>query len=177
MAEQTDVPVDLYIAAYDDPDAAQGDWDAIKQLAKDKVIAVDALILVTRDLDGKIEVKDDFHEVGVAAGIGAGVGLLVGLIFPPSILAAGVVGAGLGAGVGGLRSHALKQEIREDVANDLPPGSSGIVVLFEPRWLTQIQTAIANASSVATHEIDAESASEATAAASAASETDAPAAE
>ncbi|HEY5275996.1 MAG TPA: DUF1269 domain-containing protein [Coriobacteriia bacterium] len=170
MAEQADVPVELYVAAYDDPDAAQGDWDVVKSLAKDKVITVDALILVTRDEDGKIDVKDDFHQVGRGAGIGVGVGVLVGLIFPPSILAAGLVGAGLGAGVGGLRSHALKEEIRDEVADDLPPGSSGIVVLFEPRWLTQIQTAIANASSVATHEIDADSAREATAAASEASE-------
>jgi uncharacterized membrane protein len=173
MAEQTDVPVDLYIAAYNDPDAAQGDWDAIKQLAKDKVITVDALILVTRDMDGKIEVKDDFHTVGVAAGIGAGVGLLVGLIFPPSLLAAGVVGAGLGAGAGGLRSHALKQEIRDDVADDLPPGSSGILALFEERWITEIDAAVSNADTVAKHEIDPDSASEATGAASAASETEA----
>ena len=172
MTEHADAPVDLYIAAYNDPDAAQGDWDAIKQLAKDKDITVDALILVTRDLDGKIEVKDDFHEVGVAAGIGAGVGVLIGLIFPPSILAAGVVGAGLGAGVGGLRSHAHKQEIREDVANDLPPGSSGILALFEPRWITEVEAAVSNADSVAKHEIDADSAHQAAAAASDA--TDAP---
>jgi hypothetical protein len=34
MASSMDVPVDLYIAAYGDPDAARGDWDAIKQLAR-----------------------------------------------------------------------------------------------------------------------------------------------
>ena len=45
MASSTDAPVDLYIAAYDDPDAARGDWDAIKQLAHDDVIKVDGLVL------------------------------------------------------------------------------------------------------------------------------------
>jgi len=54
----SDAPVDLYIAAYSDPDTAQEDWDGIKQLARDKVIAVDGLLLVGRDADGKIEVKD-----------------------------------------------------------------------------------------------------------------------
>ena len=34
-----EVPVDLYIAAYSDPGAAQQDWDDIKQLARDDVIA------------------------------------------------------------------------------------------------------------------------------------------
>ena len=49
MASENDTPVDLYIAAYADPGAAQGDWDAIKQLAKDKTITVDGLVLVSRD--------------------------------------------------------------------------------------------------------------------------------
>ena len=60
MASDADAPVDLYIAAYPDPDAARGDWDAIKQLADDDVIKVDGLILVSRRTDGKIHVDDDF---------------------------------------------------------------------------------------------------------------------
>ena len=35
MTSDTDAPVDLYVAAYADPDAARADWDAIKQLAED----------------------------------------------------------------------------------------------------------------------------------------------
>ena len=52
-ASDADAPVDLYIAAYPDPDAARGDWDAIKQLADDDVIKVDGLILVSRRTDGR----------------------------------------------------------------------------------------------------------------------------
>ena len=46
MGSDSDAPVFLYIAAYADPDAAQADWDDIKELAKDKTIAVDGLVLV-----------------------------------------------------------------------------------------------------------------------------------
>ena len=70
MTDQSQAPVDLYIAAYADPNAAQADWDAIKELAKDDVITVEALVLVSRDMDGKIDVKDNFHVVGVAAASG-----------------------------------------------------------------------------------------------------------
>jgi hypothetical protein len=59
MASSSDAPVDLYIAAYDDPDDARGHWDAIKQLAHDDVIKVDGLILVSRRSDGKIHVEPD----------------------------------------------------------------------------------------------------------------------
>ena len=101
---------------------AQADWDDLKKLAKDEVIAVDGLVLVSRDLGGKIDVKDNAHSVRVGAFLGAAGGLLVGLIFPPAFLASGVVGAGIGAGVGGLRSHHEKNEIRDEVADDLPRG-------------------------------------------------------
>ena len=70
MSEQSQGPIDLYVAAYADPDAAQADWDAIKELARQDVIEVDAATSVSRDMDGKIDVKDNFHVVGVAAGLG-----------------------------------------------------------------------------------------------------------
>jgi uncharacterized membrane protein len=158
MSTDTAVPVDLYIAAYDDEDAAQADWDAVKALAADKVISVDALVLVSRDDDGKIHVKDNFHEVGAGTAIGAVGGAIVGLIFPPAILASAVVGAGLGAGGGALLDRHHKNEIKADVENDLPPGSSGIVALFEERWVADVEKALAKAAKVDKHEIDAASA-------------------
>ena len=62
------VPVDLYVATYSDPGAAQEDWDDIKQLARDDVIAVDGLVPVSRNDDGKIEVKDNANDVGRSEG-------------------------------------------------------------------------------------------------------------
>ena len=154
MSDQSQVPVDLYVAAYADPDAAQADWDAIKELAKQDVIEVDALVLVSRDLDGKIDVKDNFHVVGVAAGLGAAGGLIIGLIFPPAFLASAVVGAGLGAGTGGLVDHYIKKEIKADVEHDMPPGSSAILAVFEERWVAKIERALAKAQKVTRHKVD-----------------------
>ena len=121
MASDNDTPVDLYIAAYADPDAAQTDWDAIKELAKQKTITVDGLVLVSRGMDGKIDVKDNFHTTGHGAAWGAGAGLLVGLIFPPALLASGLVGAAAGAGVGG-SSPTLRRR-RSRMADNLNPVS------------------------------------------------------
>ena len=127
MASATDAPVDLYIAAYDDPNAARGDWDTIKDLAKEDLIKVDGLILVSRTDDGKIKVDDDFHETRKGAALGAVGGAVIGLIFPPAILASAAVGAGIGAGAGALVSHGRKEEIKADVDDTLPLNSSGIV--------------------------------------------------
>jgi hypothetical protein len=89
----------------------------------------------------------------------------VGLIFPPAFLASGVVGAGIGAGVGGLVSHHDRKEIKDEVADDLPRGSSGIVALFEPGPESEIEKALSNADKVSKHEVDKASVDEAKSAA------------
>ena len=165
MASTTDAPVDLYIAAYADPDAARGDWDAIKQLAKDDVIKVDGLVLVSRRSDGKIHVDDDFHETRKGATWGLVGGAVVGLIFPPALLASAAVGAGIGAGAGALVSHAQKEEIKEDVDETLPLNSSGIVAIFEEQWADDIDKALSNASNVTKEKVDSDSADQVKAAA------------
>ena len=165
MASSTDAPVDLYIAAYDDPDAARGDWDTIKELAKDDTIKVDGLILVSRRADGKIHVDDDFHETRKGATWGAVGGAVVGLIFPPALLASAAVGAGIGAGAGALVSHAQKEEIKADVDDTLPVNSSGIVAIFEERWEGDIDNALSNASNVTKEKVDSDSADQVKAAA------------
>ena len=156
----TDAPVDLYIATYSDEDAAQEDWDDIKELAREGVIAVDGLVLVSRSEDGKIEVKDNAHDVGRGAAIGAVGGAIVGLIFPPAFLASAAVGAGIGAGAGAIVDRRDKNEIKADVEDVLPPGSSGIVALFEERWVDEVEKALGKADKVATHEVDSDSANQ-----------------
>jgi uncharacterized membrane protein len=162
----TDAPVDLYVAAYADPDAARGDWDAIKQLAKDDTIKVDGLILVSRRSDGKIHVDDNFHEALKGAAWGAVGGAVIGLIFPPTLLAGAAVGAAAGAGAGGLLSHADKSVIKADVEDDLPLNSSGIVAIFEEQWAGDVDGALSNASTVKKEKVDGKSASEVKAAVS-----------
>jgi uncharacterized membrane protein len=154
----SDAPVDLYIAAYSDPAAAQQDWDDIKELAREKVITIDGLLLVRRGEDGNVEVKDNASDVGRGAVLGAVGGAIIGLIFPPAILASAAVGAGIGAGGGAILDHHHKTEIKEDIEEVLPPGSSGIVALFEERWVEDVDKALTKADKVSKHEVDSESA-------------------
>ena len=58
MAKNGEAPHDLYIAAYSDGSVAEEAWNAVRLLAADKVIEVEALALVNRDSDGKIHVSN-----------------------------------------------------------------------------------------------------------------------
>lgn len=148
MAE---APLDLYIAAYDDPDAAEQDWEAIKQLEKDKIISAEALVLVNRADDGKIHIKDNAHSVGAGAVIGGVGGAIVGLIFPPALLASAAVGAGIGAGAGAAVKQLEKHQVKADIERTLPRGSSGIIVLVEERWVTDVEGALPRAAKFEQH--------------------------
>jgi len=152
-----DDPKVLYIAAYDDEGSAQEDFDALKELVKAGAIFIDVAVLVSRDAEGKISVKENAHEVAGGTMVGAAAGLLIGLIFPPSIIAATVVGGAAGAGVGGLVSHHRGTEIKKDVEDTLPANSSGIITVFDVTLKEKVDKALSKAAKVDEEEVDPKS--------------------
>jgi uncharacterized membrane protein len=148
MAKKDEVSPDLYVAAYSDPSVAEEDWNALKQLADDDVLEIEALALVNRDADGKIHVKDTSQESGKGATIGAVGGALVGLIFPPSLLATAAVGAGIGAGSGAVIDRVAKRKIKEEVEWAVPVGGSGVVVIFDEQWVNGVEQALTRADKI-----------------------------
>lgn len=155
-----DDPVALYIAAYDDPNAAQGDYDALKELVKAGAIFVDVAALVSRDDEGKLYVKENAHEVAGGTMVGAAAGLLIGLIFPPAFLASGVIGGAVGASIGKLVKMDRTSDIKKEVEDVLPPGTSGIIALFDVTYKPKIDDAVSHASKVDKEEVSPESAEE-----------------
>lgn len=150
----TDAPVDLYIAAYADEDAAQQDFDALKELVHDGTIFIDVAVLVRRDDEGKITVQENAHEVAKGAMMGALAGLVIGLIFPPGLIASTVVTGAGGAGIGHLMSRRRERKIQKDIEGVLPPGSSGIVAMFDEVWVTHVEKALAKADKIDKDEVD-----------------------
>ena len=165
MASATDAPVDLYIAAYDDPDAARGDWDTIKELAKDDMIKVDGLVPRQphrrREDHGRRRLPRDPQ--GRRLGRGRRSGRRTDL--PARLARQRGRRRGIGAGTGALVSHGRKEEIKADVDETLPLNSSGIVAIFEEQWEGDIDKALSNASNVTKEKVDPESADEVKAAA------------
>ena len=155
-----DDPVALYIAAYDDPNAAQEDYDALKELVKAGAIFVDVAALVARDDEGKLYVKENAHEVAGGTIVGAAAGLLIGLIFPPAFLASGVVGGAVGAGVGKLVKMDRTSDIKKEVEDTLPAGTSGIIALFDITWKPKVDEALTKAKTIDKEEVSPESAKE-----------------
>ena len=118
------------------------------------------MALVVKDAEGEVQVQetgDHLGRKGVKAG--GGVGLVIGLFAPP-LLAATAVGAAAGALAGKFARHRVQAGIGEKMDDALPPGSAGIIAIYEHDGADAVAVALGNAIRTSTAQIDKASAEE-----------------
>jgi arylsulfatase len=156
----TDEKKDVLIAAYLFEDLAQRDFDAVLGLAADKAIAIEGVVLVQKDADGQVHVTETGDHLGrKGAKVGGGVGLAVGLLAPP-LLAATVVGAAAGAIAGRFAKRRVVDGIGDKMDAALPPGSAGIIAIYDTGGAAAVHASLANAVRTSIAQIDGMSAKE-----------------
>jgi uncharacterized membrane protein len=141
----------IFVAVYDSEEAAQEDYDVVKELYAAKAIGNFDAAVIRKDADGKVHVNKDETATRKGAWGGAAVGAVVGILFPPSLLAT----AGVGALAGGLGGHFLKGMSRKDVkemGDYLDSGEVALLVVGD--W--QLDRAIDKAFSRAIKKMDRE---------------------
>ena len=122
---------DLILAPYASAEAAQADFDALVQLVRDKVVRTEGVILVERDAEGEVALKQAGDHLG-RKGMewGGGVGAVVGLIAPP-LLASVVVGGAIGGLVGKFAKKKEESGLEAGLGEKLPPGTAAIVAVVD----------------------------------------------
>ena len=151
---------DVLIAAYLFEDLAKRDFDAVLKLAEDKVITVEGVVLVQKDADGEVHVTETGDHLGrKGLEFGGGAGVVVGLFAPP-LLAATAVGAAAGGLMGHFARHRLESGIGEKMDTALPPGSGGVIALYDSVGADAVDKALANAVRKSVATIDGGSAKE-----------------
>ncbi len=135
----------VLVAGYQGIEEATKDFEALVAAVKKKDVAVDGVILVTHAEDGSVAVRQTGDERGrKGAGWGGGVGLAVGLFAPP-LLASIAVGAVAGGVIAKFVDHRVEQEIHDKIGENLPPGSAGIIAVFDDTERLGVQQALAGA--------------------------------
>ncbi|MGO9822181.1 MAG: DUF1269 domain-containing protein [Solirubrobacteraceae bacterium] len=141
----SDTEFDVVIAAYLIPDLAQQDFDALVKLVEDDQLKVEGVVLVTVDADGTTAIKETGDHLGrKGLEVGGGVGLVVGLFAPP-LLAATVVGGAVGGVAGKFAKHRVESGLEEKMGAALPPGSAGIVAIYDRAKTDTVNTTLASA--------------------------------
>ena len=156
----SDAPLDMYIAGYDDPAAAKADFDALKKAQRQGIVFIDGAILVSRDADGTMHVKESGdHDVFKGTSVGVAGGFVLGLFAPP-LLGAMVVGGAIGGLVGKLTKHHQEKAIAKETEDVVPPGRSGVVAVFEEIWVDEVERQLAKADKKAVKKADKKTADE-----------------
>ncbi len=135
-----EAPTDVLVAVYQSIDAATKDFDGLMAAVKGKA-KIEGAILVSHDADGNVTVVQHGDHLGrKGLGWGAGVGLVVGLFSPP-LLASVVVGGAAGGLVGKFAGKKVGAGM-EDLGEKLPPGTAGIITVFDDEHRLVIEQAL-----------------------------------
>ena len=103
------------------------------------------------------ETGDHLGRKGVK--VGGGVGLVVGLFAPP-LLAATAVGAAAGGIMGKVARKRLESGIGDKMDDALPPGTAGIIAIYEHSDADAVSGALENSIRSSVSQIDKASAKE-----------------
>jgi arylsulfatase len=140
-----DTLTDVLVAGYQDIDTATKDFESLVAQVQDKQVEIEGMILVSHDREGNVSVRETGDHLGRrGAGWGGGVGLAVGLFAPP-LLASTAVGAVAGGVVGKFVDHRVAHQIHDRIGENLPPGSAGIIAVFDDGQRLAVEQALAGA--------------------------------
>ncbi|MDX0615449.1 DUF1269 domain-containing protein [Sinorhizobium medicae] len=127
---------DLIVVGFDSTDEADKVLLKLNSLRKEYLIDLEDAVVVVRDAEGKVHLKQSLNltAVGATSGLLSGSlwGGLVGLLFLNPIAGfaiGGALGAGAGALSGSLADYGIDDEFIKSLGNTIPNGSSALFVL------------------------------------------------
>ena len=142
----SDTPVQLIIAAFTTPTAAEEVLEQLKSAKKDKLIGIQAARVLVKDEKGKVSSKDVGLTTGKGALAGGVVGAVVGIATGGIGLALGAAGALVGGLVGKSKKEGRFDSYRiEQIADALTPNSSAIIAVIEHKWVADLEAELEEA--------------------------------
>jgi uncharacterized membrane protein len=169
VAALSDGAYTLFVADFADTDTALAAYEALKSIEDGRTLEIDGVIVVSRALDGTLEIQkatDHSTRHGLKWGVVGGVAL--GLIFPPSIIGSAAVLGAVGAATGKARELSHRKGLAEELQDAIVPGHSGLLALVSDPGAVEIRKALAKADAIVEKAIDKVEADEIKAAAEAA---------
>lgn len=136
MSKVTNVMIGGYLVK----ESALLDYEAVLKCGAE----FDGVVVITRDIEGKMTVEMTDHlKKGGAKALG-GAGFVVGLFAPPLLLTT-VFGAAIGAGLGKVAESKVKSQIEKTAEESIPWGGAGLIVAYPHESAEAIDKAVSHA--------------------------------
>jgi uncharacterized membrane protein len=128
-------PETLIYAVYNGQDTATQVFKTMKSAQSSTGERIESYAVVSKDIKGKVTVRD---QRGRDAGVGAILGGVIGLVGGPAGVAAG---ATAGGAVGYLTGNAvgIPRDKVDSMKQSLTPDSSALVVVLEDKWVNDVE--------------------------------------
>ena len=120
-----DKPLDVLIAVYLIPDLAQQDFDRLVKLIQDQTVAGNSVVLVSKDADGEITMSEAGDDTGKRLKVARKA-----------------------------MRHLVAKKIGDELDQQLPPGSAGVVAVYDHDHAEAVAKALVNATRKSTSQID-----------------------
>jgi uncharacterized membrane protein len=134
----------LYVGAYKDMKSAEEDYDALLALHKEGWVGDYDVGIVAKNEAGKLDIKRHTNSTGKGTRRGLAVGVLAGVIFPPSILASGLIGLGAGAAIGHHFNDISRDDLRA-IGDYMEDNEAALVVVGESQVAEMVSKAAKSA--------------------------------
>jgi arylsulfatase len=134
MPKQT---VDVLMGGYLSKDAAREDFEAVQASGAPLL----GIVVVSKDLDGTLEIEQHDHIVKQGAVALGGAGFIVGLFAPPLLIAT-AVGAVIGAGAGKIASRKVESTLEAQAQETIPIGGAGLIVIYDHKHTETVEGAV-----------------------------------
>ena len=151
-------------AAYDDVDAAEADYEAVKALYYDVKTSHDFdAAVIDRDENGKVRVVKKHEQPtrhGAAAGMGWGLAVGAACVLLPGIGLVGLAGgAAAGATIGAVTGHVkggMSNDDLRSLGEVLANGQAGLIAVYATNMADQVAAAVMAQNRQISQEIDAD---------------------
>jgi uncharacterized membrane protein len=151
----SDSPYVVVMAIFDTDEKGIQAYKDLRRAEKEKKIDLENTVLVSKDDDGKIHIKEEAEKISTEAGIGALVGGAIGLLAGPAgVVALGAIGAALGGVSAKLDDVGFEDARLKSLGERLEPDKAAIVAVTEGKYAQKLGEELVNrGAQVATEEL------------------------
>lgn len=130
---------EVILAVFEDEATAKKAYNDLHKAEKDKKVDLENVVLIHKEAEGKIDLKEDAEKIAGEAGIGALVGGALGLLAGPvGVITLGAAGAVLGGLSAKLDDAGFDDTRLEMLGETLEPGNSAILAVFESKYTEKL---------------------------------------
>lgn len=130
----------MIVTIFNDEKNAYEGLKALKALQSEGSLAMNAAVIVAKDAEGRISVKQEDTPGPAGTIFGLATGSLIGLLGGPVVMAAGAAAGAITGSLIDFAALGIGEDFLAEVSQNLTPGKVAVVADADEEWVTPLDT-------------------------------------